>query len=248
VHKRDGPNHGFGTPWGSGLQPGRRQITFVGGGNELPLWGPGARGEQSGVDLLRPGAPRSRSSAGDRPLASDGATISIPRPEASKRCWTWMSKASRSPFPWFPDPQPQSSTGPSAGSGAAAPARSRRAVDPFRYAAISTDHRPRRLRRQSQPALVATQRGGLWLPISSDNRLLRLGMLTRRHAAHVNGRAAGRVGSGASPADAPPPVRSSPTGEGRVRAASHQIEDNKADKADSHQGKEDDQVPDNFHH
>jgi hypothetical protein len=30
--------------------------------------------------------------------------------------------------------------------------------------------------------------------------------------------------------------------------ASHQVEHNKADKADSHQGKEDDQVPDNFHH
>jgi hypothetical protein len=34
-------------------------------------------------------------------------------------------------------------------------------------------------------------------------------------------------------------------GEGRLSAASHQIEHN---KADSHQGKEDDQVPDNFHH
>jgi hypothetical protein len=57
--------------------------------------------------------------------------------------------------------------------------------------------------------------------------------------------AVGRVGSVAGPADAPPPVRSSPTGKGRLSTASYQVEHN---KADSHQGKEDDQVPDNFHH
>jgi hypothetical protein len=47
----------LGTPWGSGFQPADDKITFGGGGNELPLWGPGARGNSPGCACCGPGAP-----------------------------------------------------------------------------------------------------------------------------------------------------------------------------------------------
>jgi hypothetical protein len=37
LHKRDSRLHGFGTPWGSDSNRAGDKITFVGGGNELPL-------------------------------------------------------------------------------------------------------------------------------------------------------------------------------------------------------------------
>src|SRR4029453_16895404 len=79
LHKRDGRSTALVLLGDRDSNRADDKITFVGGVNELPLWARCPR-EQSGVDLLRPGAPRSRSSAGDRPLASDGATISLPRP------------------------------------------------------------------------------------------------------------------------------------------------------------------------
>jgi hypothetical protein len=83
-------------------------------------------------------------------------------------------------FPWFPDPQPQSSTGPQ-GSGAAASQgafarlihfvapRSRRTI--ARVACRGKLNLPWLLR----------SRGAAWLPLRSDNRLLRLRVLTRLH-------------------------------------------------------------------
>ena len=71
------------------------------------------------------------------------------------------------------------------------------------------------------------------------------GMLTCRHVGpRERPWPVGRVGSAASPADAPPPFARTRRVRGHLSAASHQVENN---KAHSHQGKEDKQVPENFH-
>jgi hypothetical protein len=61
-------------------------------------------------------------------------------------------------------PQKPRPTGPPRGSGASARQGALRAIDSFRRSRSWRTFGPRRLRRQSQPALVATQGDTAWLP------------------------------------------------------------------------------------